>query len=188
MNNFVLVGLMGAGKTTIGRLLAKAFGRTFVDSDHEIESLTGVKVPLIFEIEGETGFRSREAKVIAELAGRSDLVIATGGGAILNAASRSVLHACGVVVYLHAQPADLWQRTRHDQNRPLLRAADPLARLADLYAVRDPMYRETAHLVVDTGRQSPRLLAGRIEQQLRESWITPSNLPAAHHEANCASA
>ncbi len=187
MNNLVLVGLMGAGKTTIGRLLAKAFARTFVDSDHEIEALTGVKVPVIFEIEGESGFRAREAKVIAELAGRSELVIATGGGAILHAASRTTLHACGVVIYLHAQPADLWQRTRHDQNRPLLRAADPLARLAELYGVRDPLYRETAHLVVDTGRQSPRLLAGRIEQQLRDSWITPANTPTTHHEANCAS-
>ena len=188
MNNLVLVGLMGAGKTTIGRLLAKAFARTFVDSDHEIEALTGVKVPVIFEIEGEQGFRAREAKVICELAGRSELVIATGGGAILDAASRTTLHACGVVIYLHAQPVDLWQRTRHDQNRPLLRAADPLARLAGLYAVRDPLYREAAHLVVDTGRQSPRLLAGRIEQQLRDSWITTPNPPTARHEANCASA
>ena len=187
MNNLVLVGLMGAGKTTIGRLLAKAFARTFADSDHEIEALTGVKVPVIFEIEGEPGFRSREARVIAELAGRQDLVIATGGGAILNPASRITLHACGVVIYLHAQPADLWQRTRHDQNRPLLRAADPLARLAELYDVRNPLYRETAHLVVDTGRQSPRLLAGRIEQQLRESWITHPKPPAAQQEANCAS-
>lgn len=187
MNNLVLVGLMGAGKTTIGRLLAKAFGRPFVDSDHEIEALTGVKVPVIFEIEGEPGFRSREARVIAELAQRSALVIATGGGAVLDPASRVTLHACGVVVYLHAQPADLWQRTRHDQNRPLLRAADPLARLAELYGARDPLYRETAHLVVDTGRQSPRLLAGRIEQQLRDSWIPSTNLPPAHREPNCAS-
>lgn len=188
MNNLVLVGLMGAGKTTIGRLLAKSFGRTFVDSDHEIEALTGVKVPVIFEIEGEPGFRAREARVIAELACRNELVIATGGGAVLDSASRTTLRACGVVIYLHAQPADLWQRTRHDQNRPLLRAADPLARLTELYGARDPLYRETAHLVVDTGRQSPRLLAGRIEQQLRDTWITQTNPPATHHEANCASA
>ena len=127
-NNIVLVGLMGAGKTTIGRLLAKAFSLPFVDSDHEIEARTGVKVPIIFEIEGEEGFRLREAHVVAELAQRQGLVIATGGGAVLNPASRTALHDCGVVVYLHAQPNDLWLRTRHDQNRPLLRATDPLAR------------------------------------------------------------
>ena len=178
MNNIVLVGLMGAGKTTIGRLLARAFGRLFVDSDHEIEARTGVRVPVIFEIEGEPGFREREAGVIAELSQRNGIVIATGGGAVLNPGSRTALHNCGAVIYLHAQPADLWQRTRHDQNRPLLRAADPQMRLTELYAQRDPLYRETAHLVVDTGRQSPRLLAGKIEQQLREMWIKPEALQA----------
>ncbi len=178
---------MGAGKTTIGRLLAKAFSRPFVDSDHEIEARTGVKVPIIFEIEGEPGFRAREAQIVAELAQRSGLVIATGGGAVLNPESRTTLHNCGVVVYLHAQPNDLWMRTRHDQNRPLLRAADPLARLAELYTQRDPLYRETAHLVVDTGRQSPRLLAGKIEQQLRDLWIRPDTALLPHGEPNSAS-
>ena len=178
---------MGAGKTTIGRLLAKAFARPFVDSDHEIEARTGVKVPVIFEIEGEPGFRARESQVVAELAQRDGLVIATGGGAVLNPANRALLHQCGVVVYLHAQPIDLWLRTRHDQNRPLLRAADPHGRLTELYSVRDPLYRETAHLVVDTGRQSPRLLAGRVEQQLRDVWIKPSATTAPEREPNCAS-
>lgn len=187
LNNIVLVGLMGAGKTTIGRLLAKAFARPFIDSDHEIEARTGVKVPIIFEIEGEPGFRVREAQIIAELSRRGGLVIATGGGAVLNPASREALHNCGAVVYLHAQPNDLWLRTRHDHNRPLLRAADPLLRLTELYAQRDPLYRETAHLVVDTGRQSPRLLAGKIEQQLRDVWIRPETSLPQHIEPNSAS-
>ena len=178
MNNIALVGLMGAGKTTIGRLLARAFGRQFVDSDHEIEARTGVKVPVIFEIEGEQGFREREAQIIAELTQRDGIVIATGGGAVLNPDSRRALHGTGVVIYLHAQPADLWQRTRHDQNRPLLRAANPQARLTELYVLRDPLYRETAHVVVETGRQSPRLLAGNIEAQLRSLWIKPEALQA----------
>ena len=177
-NNIALVGLMGAGKTTIGRLLARAFGRQFVDSDHEIEARTGVKVPVIFEIEGEPGFREREAQIIAELTQRDSIVIATGGGAVLKPDSRKALHGCGAVIYLHAQPADLWMRTRHDQNRPLLRAADPQARLTELYAQRDPLYRETAHIVVDTGRQNARLLAGKIEQQLRDVWIKPEALQA----------
>ena len=106
---------------------------------------------------------------------------------MLNPSSRETLHSCGVVVYLHAQPNDLWLRTRHDHNRPLLRAADPLARLAELYAQRDPLYRETAHLVVDTGRQSPRLLAGKIEQQLRDVWIRPEAVQPQHAEPNSAS-
>ena len=157
---------MGAGKTTIGRLLARAFGRPFIDSDHEIEARTGVKVPVIFEIEGEAGFRAREAQIIDELCRRSGIVLATGGGAVLNPENRAALHASGVAIYLHAQPGDLWLRTRHDQNRPLLRGADPEGRLVQLYAERDPLYREVAHIVMDTGRQSPRLLAGKIEQQL----------------------
>jgi shikimate kinase len=165
-NNIVLVGLMGAGKTTIGRLLARAFGRPFIDSDHEIEARTGVKVPVIFEIEGEAGFRAREAQIIAELCRRSGIVLATGGGAVLNSENRTALRASGMVIYLHAQPGDLWLRTRHDQNRPLLRGTDPEGRLVQLYAQRDPLYREVAHMVMDTGRQSPRLLAGKIEHQL----------------------
>jgi shikimate kinase len=169
-SNIVLVGLMGAGKTTIGRLLARSFGRPFVDSDHEIEARTGVKVPVIFEIEGEAGFRAREAQVIAELCARESIVLATGGGAVLHPANRTALRASGQVIYLNAQPNDLWQRTRHDQNRPLLRGADPLARLIELYAQRDPLYREVAHLIVETGRQSPRLLAAKLEQQLREGF------------------
>jgi shikimate kinase len=169
--NIYLVGLMGAGKTTIGRLLAKHFARPFFDSDHEIEARTGVKVPIIFEIEGEAGFRQREAQVIAELTSRHGIVLATGGGAILDPANRAALKSTGYVVYLRAQPPDLWLRTQQDRNRPLLRTADPESRLRQLYADRDPLYLETAHLVMDTGRQSPHFLAGKLEQQIRNTWM-----------------
>ena len=184
-NNIVLIGLMGAGKTTIGRLLARAFDRPFIDSDHEIEARTGVKVPVIFEIEGEAGFRAREAQVIAELCSRRDIVLATGGGAVLGAGNREVLREAGTVIYLNAQPEDLWQRTRHDQNRPLLRGADPAGRLVELHTQRDPLYRQVAHVMVETGRQSPRLLAGKIEKILRESWMPRHN--TEQQEPNCAS-
>lgn len=169
--NLYLVGLMGAGKTTVGRILARHFSRSFFDSDHDIEARTGVKVPVIFEIEGEAGFRQRESQVIAELTKRSGIVLATGGGAIIDPANRAALKSTGFVVYLHAQASDLWQRTQQDRNRPLLRTADPEARLKQLYAERDPLYRETAHLIVDTGRQSPHQLAGKLEQQIRNTWM-----------------
>jgi shikimate kinase len=171
-NNVVLVGLMGAGKTTVGRLLAKQLNLSFVDSDHEIEARTGVKVPVIFEIEGEAGFRAREAQTIAELCERQNIVLATGGGAVLNADSRRLLRGCGQVIYLRAQPNDLWARTRHDKNRPLLRTDDPVAKLTRLFSERDPLYRDVAHLIVDTGRQSAHQLAGKLELQLRNSWMS----------------
>lgn len=164
--NIFLVGMMGAGKTSVGKLLARRLGKTFYDCDREIERATGVKVAVIFEIEGESGFRAREVKALAELARRSDIVLATGGGAVLSADNRKLLAGNGVVVYLRAAPADLWGRTRHDKNRPLLQTADPLARLEQLYAERDPLYREVADIVVDTGSQSLGSLAHRLEQQL----------------------
>jgi shikimate kinase len=165
-----LVGLMGAGKTTAGRILARRLKRTFHDSDQEIERRCGVKVPVIFDIEGEAGFRQREASMIAELTALEDIVLATGGGAILAPASRRHLAARGTVVYLHAQPAALYERVRRDKNRPLLLTADPLARLAALYAERDPLYREAADIVVDTGRQSVQILARQLLAQLKETW------------------
>lgn len=164
--NLFLVGLMGAGKTSVGRLLARRAGKTFHDCDHEIERATGVKVAVIFEIEGEAGFRSRETKVLAELVRRRNIVLATGGGAVLSAENRRLLTENGVVVYLRAAPADLWSRTRHDKNRPLLKTADPLARLRELYDERDPLYRAIASIVVETGQQSVGSLAHRLEQQL----------------------
>ena len=166
--NIFLVGLMGAGKTTVGRRLAKRLGKSFYDCDEEIERTTGVKIPVIFDIEGEAGFRAREARMLAELVVRSDIVLATGGGAVLSADNRRMLAENGLVVYLRALASDLWARTRHDRNRPLLKTDQPLARLEELYAERDPLYRSIADLIVDTGSQSLGSLAHRLEQQLIE--------------------
>lgn len=166
--NIFLVGLMGAGKTTVGRRLAKRLGKSFYDCDEEIERTTGVKIPVIFDIEGEAGFRAREARMLAELVVRSDIVLATGGGAVLSADNRKLLAENGLVVYLRALASDLWARTRHDRNRPLLKTDQPLARLEELYAERDPLYRSIADLIVDTGSQSLGSLAHRLEQQLIE--------------------
>jgi shikimate kinase len=159
---------MGAGKTTIGRQLAAELGKTFHDTDQEIERRTGVKIALIFEIEGEAGFRAREALVVDQLTQLSDVVLATGGGAVLAADNRSHLACRGVVVYLHGQPKDLWSRTRHDKSRPLLQDTDPLERLQSLYRQRDPLYREIAEIIVDTGRQSARTLLLQLLPQVRE--------------------
>lgn len=166
-DNVFLVGLMGAGKTTVGRLLAKHYGCSFHDSDHEIEARTGVKIPVIFEIEGEPGFRKREEAMIAELTALSGVVLATGGGAVLSAANREALRKNGLVIYLRGSPEHLYERTRHDRNRPLLQTEDPLAKLRELYRQRDPLYREVADIVVDTGRQGvasmTRMLCGKLD-------------------------
>ena len=167
-DNIFLVGLMGAGKTTVGRHLAAELAKTFHDTDHEIERRTGVKIALIFEIEGEPGFRAREKQVVDQLTQLPNVVLATGGGAVLDADNRRHLAARGVVVYLHGQPKDLWHRTRHDKSRPLLQGTDPLEKLQSLYQQRDPLYRELADLVIDTGRQSARALLQQLLPQLRE--------------------
>ena len=180
LGNIFLVGLMGAGKTSVGRLLAKRFGKTFYDCDQEIERRTGVKIPVIFEIEGEEGFRAREATVLRELAALKDIVLATGGGAILRADNRQALKEAGTVVYLRASLDDLWQRTRHDRNRPLLQTADPRAKLEELFTQRDPLYREVASVVMDTGNQSLGNLANRLEQRLREH-LQPASASGIGH-------
>jgi len=172
-SNIFLVGMMGAGKTTAGRLLARRLGRRFVDTDHEIETRCGVGIPLIFEIEGEAGFREREARAIEELTACEEIVLATGGGAVLRAENRKRLAAQGLVIYLHAAPEALYRRVRSDRNRPLLAAEDPLGRLKDLYTVRDPLYREIADLVVETGAQTARALSrtllARVEERCKAS-------------------
>jgi shikimate kinase len=152
----------GAGKTTVGRALSRRLGRSFHDSDHEVESRTGVRVPIIFEIEGETGFRRRESEAIERLTAMSNIVLATGGGAILDSHNRECLKSRGFVIYLHAAPRELWRRTRHDRTRPLLQGSDLKSRLEELYARRDPLYREAADLVVETGRQSAGVLLGEL--------------------------
>ena len=154
-----MVGMMGAGKSTVGRLLARRLQRSFYDTDDEIERRCGVRIPVIFEIEGEAGFRARETQVISGLCTLEDAVLATGGGAVLAEENRRVIAARGIVVYLHARAPQLWQRVRHDRNRPLLATADPQKKLEALYAERDPLYREVADLVVDTGKQSVQTLA-----------------------------
>jgi len=163
-----LVGMMGAGKTSFGRVLAKRLQKTFYDSDHVIEDRTGVKIPVIFEIEGEAGFRVRESAVVDELTALCDIVLATGGGAVLSEKNRERMRTRGTVVYLRASVRDLLNRTRHDKNRPLLQGADPRARLIELYEKRDPLYREVAHLTVDTGNQSLTSLVSRLCQLLLE--------------------
>jgi shikimate kinase len=159
---------MGAGKTTVGRQLAAELGKTFHDTDHEIERRTGVRISLIFEIEGETGFRAREKQALEQMTPLANVVLATGGGAVLDADNRRHLAARGVVVYLHGQPKDLWHRTRHDKSRPLLQNTDALEKLQNLYLQRDPLYREIADIVADTGRQSARALLRQLLPQLRE--------------------
>ena len=164
-----LVGMMGAGKTSVGRVLAKRLQKSFYDSDQVIEDRTGVKIPVIFEIEGEAGFRVRESTVIDELTELRDIVLATGGGAVLIETNRERLRTRGTVVYLRATVRDLLNRTRHDKNRPLLQAVDPRARLTELYEKRDPLYREVAHLTIDTGNQSLTSLVNRLFQLLLEA-------------------
>lgn len=166
-DNIYLVGLMGAGKTTVGRQLAKRLGRRFVDSDDEIEIRTGVRIPIIFEIEGEAGFRAREVQVLQALTQEVGLVMATGGGAVLDPVNRVNLANNGMVIYLCAQPQQLWQRTRHGRNRPLLQVADPLAKLQELYVERDPLYREIADIVVESGNGDASHLVKQLEREVR---------------------
>lgn len=166
--NVFLIGLMGAGKTTVGRAVARRLNRPFFDSDHEIVARTGVHIPVIFEVEGEEGFRTREAQVIDELSQRSGIVLATGGGAVLRPENRACLKARGLVIYLRANPHELWLRTRRDRNRPLLQTEDPRARLEALYHARDPLYRECAHVVIDTGRPSINSLVNAVLAHLEQ--------------------
>jgi|ERR1043166_1429357 shikimate kinase len=165
-DNIFLVGLMGAGKTSVGKLLAKRLDKAFCDSDQEIERRTGVKIPVIFDIEGEAGFRTREAGVLAELTARRNIVLATGGGAVLREDNRKALVNNGAVVYLRASIDELWNRMRHDRNRPLLQTADPRAKLDELLQQRDALYRGVADVIVDTGNQSLRSLVQRLQLEL----------------------
>ncbi len=157
---------MGAGKSTVGRLLARRLSKRFVDTDHEIEKRNGVTIPVIFEIEGEDGFRRREQEVLADLAQEQGLVLSTGGGIVLRPENREALRNHGFVVYLNARPELLAERTKHDRSRPLLNVEDPLARLRQLHAVRDPLYREVAHAIVETGRGAPQQVVQAILSEM----------------------
>ncbi|MFZ5523187.1 MAG: shikimate kinase [Pseudomonadota bacterium] len=152
--NLILVGMMGSGKTTMGRTLARHLDKDFVDCDEEIQKRTGVNIPYIFDIEGEPGFRLRESAVLSDLVKRNDMVLATGGGAVLAEQNRALLKQSGIVVYLKASVHDLWHRTRQDRNRPLLQTGDPYEKLMELYQHRDPLYRQVADIVIQSGKQS----------------------------------
>ncbi len=158
--------MMGAGKSTVGRVLARRLKWRFIDSDHEIERRCGVKIPVIFEIEGEAGFRARETQIIAELTALEGVVLATGGGVVLSEVNRRHLGAQGTVVYLWARPEHLFERVRQDKNRPLLATADPMTRLQELYTERDPLYRSVADLVIETGTQSVQALTRDLLERL----------------------
>jgi shikimate kinase/3-dehydroquinate synthase len=168
-DNIFLVGLMGAGKTTVGRALAKKLNLRFIDSDHEIEARTGASIPLIFEIEGEESFRQREAEVIADLTAQHGIVLATGGGAILRKENRDALKSRGTVVYLRTSVNHILQRTSRDKNRPLLQTADPRQRLEQLTSEREPLYCEVADFIVETGRPNIPALVQSILTQLESA-------------------
>lgn len=162
--NIFLVGFMGSGKSTVGQQLAGELDKAFFDCDRVLEERTGVDIPYIFDIEGEEGFRRREAAVLRELVARRGIVLATGGGVVGDPENRSALAANGFVVYLHAPAELLYLRTARDRGRPMLHAANPRARIDELLEVRDPLYREVADLVVETGRRGSRRVVQEISR------------------------
>ena len=164
--NVFLVGPMGAGKSTIGRQLAQVLGRPFTDADREVETRTGASVALIFELEGEAGFRRRERAVLEDLTAGRELVVATGGGAVLDPHNRALLSERGVVVYLHAPLEVLFRRTRRDRNRPLLQREDARARLEQIIAERDPLYREVADLIIETDHRTVHSVVSEVARLL----------------------
>lgn len=165
--NIILVGMMGSGKSTVGRALARQLNMTFLDSDHEIQNRTGVSITHIFDVEGESGFRARESFELTEILHRKAVVLATGGGAILSPENRALLQRSGIVVYLQASVNELWQRTRHDKNRPLLQTQNPQQKLAELYEQRNPLYLEVADIVIQTGRQSVQSLMLQLVHEIK---------------------
>lgn len=166
--NVFLVGPMGAGKTTIGRQLSDLLRLEFLDSDHEIEARTGANIPWIFDVEGEDGFRAREESALDELTQRHNIVLATGGGAVMREANRRHLHERGTVIYLQTPVAVQLERTSRDRNRPLLRTPDPRRRLTELMVMREPLYLEVAHIVMPTEGGSARDVVMRILHALED--------------------
>lgn len=169
--NCFLVGLPGSGKSTIGRQLGRRLSLPSIDSDHVVEQRLGCSIREFFEREGEARFRDIEAQVIDELTSGHLGVVSTGGGAVLRLENRLHLKQRGKVIYLHASPEEVFRRVRHDQNRPLLQVGDPMGRLRELYKARDPLYRETAHFVIETGRPSVATLVNMIMMQLELSGV-----------------
>lgn len=167
-NNIILVGLMGAGKSTIGRNLAKKLNKVFYDSDRVIEERTGVDIATIFEIEGEQGFRDREAQVIEELCKKNDIVLATGGGSILRDENRENMKKFGHVVYLCTSADLLYSRIKYDKSRPLMQTSSPLDTLRQLLKIREPFYKEVADSIVITGKQKATAIVRRVEEALKQ--------------------
>lgn len=173
-----LVGMPGSGKSTVGRQLARRLGLPFVDLDQRLEQRLGTSIRDYFDQHGEAAFRDHEAALLAELAAQpGGMVLSTGGGAVLRPENRDCLRRFGAVMYLRASPDDIFRRIRHDKTRPLLQVAQPLERLRELYAQRDPLYRQTAHYVIETGRPSVGTLVNMIVMQLDLAGLTPQAAP-----------
>lgn len=181
-----LVGLPGSGKSTIGRQLGRKLGLPCVDSDQVLESRLGCSIREFFEREGEERFRDIEAQVIDELTENHRGIVSTGGGSVLREENRRRLKARGKVVYLHSSPEEVYRRVRHDKSRPLLQVSDPMARLRELYKARDPLYREAAHFVIETGRPSVVTLVNMIMMQLELAGVIPVPSPRAVDEKGTA--
>ncbi|PIV15159.1 MAG: shikimate kinase [Gallionellales bacterium CG03_land_8_20_14_0_80_55_15] len=173
--NLILVGMMGSGKTTMGRVLAKHLGKDFVDSDEEIQFRTGVTIPHIFDVEGEVGFRQRETAALENLVQRNGLVMATGGGAVIANENRTLLRHNGIVIYLRASVHDLWLRTRNDRNRPLLQTGNAYEKLAGLLRQREAYYQQVADIVMPTGRQNVHALMLKLVAAI-ESYKKSNNV------------
>lgn len=170
-NNIYLVGPMGAGKSTVGRLLAETLDLTFFDSDHYIEETTGVTIPYIFELEGEAGFREREKRAIATLTAKEGIVLSTGGGAVLAKENRALLANNGIVIYLNVSPEIQYERVRFDNQRPLLQQKDPLAVLKTLYQQRDPLYREVAAYIAFSDNIPPKVVVSGIIESIVQNRV-----------------
>ncbi len=169
--NLVLVGPMGAGKTSVGKLLAEKLGLSFLDSDRELESRCGADIPWIFDIEGESGFRTRETEILSELCSMSGILLATGGGAVISEKNRELISGAGVVVYLSATADQIYQRVRHDSGRPLLQVHNPKATIQDILKKREPLYREVADLVLSSSdRESPNSMTAAVYAKLEEEF------------------
>lgn len=175
MSLFALIGLPGSGKSSVGRQLARRLQLPFVDSDHVIEQRLGCSIREFFDREGEASFRDLEQAVLDELTRTHHGVLSTGGGSVLRPANREHLHQRAYVIYLRSSPDEIFRRVRHDASRPLLQVVDPRQRLHDLYEDRDPLYRETAHCVIETGRPSVATLVSMIVMQLELAGVVPGS-------------
>ena len=174
-----LVAMPGAGKSSLGRVLSRQLGLPFQDADHEVERRIGMSIRDYFDAHGEPAFRDREQEVLADLCRQGPMVLATGGGAVLREANRDVLREACTVVYLRTSPEELARRLKHDRTRPLLQVDNPLRKLRELYRQRDPLYRETAHFTIETGRPSVHALAALVLMQLELAGIVDPARPVA---------